>query len=141
MIHELKADPVMFERLVWGSKTFELRRDDRGYQTGDTLVIRSFDPAKDDDCGDPGCFRNYRAPGRVALRYTIGFVAKGNFYGLSLGDFAILSLMPWVPREPDWDEGMHVAMDNTLAPDISTFHPRLLSPDRPEVRVRLGFEP
>lgn len=96
MIHELKADPVMFERLVYGSKTFEIRRDDRGYQTGDTLVIRAFYPEHDDDCGDDGCFRYWRAPGRATLRYTIGFVAKGDFYGLNLGDFAILSLMPWV---------------------------------------------
>lgn len=28
--------------------------------------------------------------------------------------------------EPDWDEGMRVAMDNVLAPDISTFEPRPL---------------
>ncbi|HEX6968932.1 MAG TPA: hypothetical protein VF174_09020 [Micromonosporaceae bacterium] len=33
----------------------------------------------------------------------------------------------WGQPEPDWDEGMHVAMDNTLAPDISTFSPRLLT--------------
>lgn len=33
----------------------------------------------------------------------------------------------WGQPEPDWDEGMHVAMDNVLAPDISTFSPRLLT--------------
>ena len=28
--------------------------------------------------------------------------------------------------EPDFDDGMHVAMDNALAPDGSEFRPRLL---------------
>lgn len=28
--------------------------------------------------------------------------------------------------EPDFGSGMHVAMDNTLAPDLAEFHPRIL---------------
>ena len=64
MIHELKCHPGYFARLADGSKTFDVRRDDRGYQSGDVLVIRAFDPTKDDDCGRPECSRNWRAPDR-----------------------------------------------------------------------------
>jgi hypothetical protein len=95
MIHELKVDPAPWQRLLDGSKTFELRRDDRGYQHGDTLVLRCFDEsAKDHECREDDCPYNYRAPDRTALRFTVGFVAKGTFYGLDLGEFAILSLVP-----------------------------------------------
>lgn len=91
--HELKADPQMFARLADGSKTFEIRRDDRGYQAGDEVVIRSYDPRVDHDCGDPSCPRNYRRPDAIALSFRIGFVAKGTLYGLALGEHAVLSLV------------------------------------------------
>lgn len=40
MIHELKTDPDFFEMVKSGEKTFELRFNDRGFQVGDTLVLR-----------------------------------------------------------------------------------------------------
>lgn len=41
--HVLKTAPAYFERVWDGSKTFEVRLDDRGYQAGDTVVLREFD--------------------------------------------------------------------------------------------------
>lgn len=92
MTHELKVDPQMWSRLLDGSKTFELRKDDRGYQAGDELILREF-RSKDHECSDQSCRDNWRSPDRTLVRYRIGFVAKGRFYGLDLGDFAILSLV------------------------------------------------
>ncbi len=43
--HNLKIAPVYFDAVADGSKTVELRKDDRGYQAGDTLVLREFQPA------------------------------------------------------------------------------------------------
>jgi hypothetical protein len=43
-IHVLKCSEY-FESLVDGSKTLELRRNDRGYQVGDILQEREWDPA------------------------------------------------------------------------------------------------
>lgn len=95
MIHELKVDPAMWDRLADGSKTFELRRDDRGFQAGDELVLWRFDAAaKDHDCPDLGCSQNYRGANRPSRHYRIGFIAKGTIYGLQLGEYAILSLLP-----------------------------------------------
>ncbi|SFV08074.1 ASCH/PUA domain-containing protein [Alicyclobacillus macrosporangiidus] len=42
--HELKTWPEYFEPLLRGEKTVELRKDDRGYAVGDTLILREYDP-------------------------------------------------------------------------------------------------
>lgn len=41
--HELKTWPKYFSALLEGSKTFELRRDDRGFKVGDRLRLREWD--------------------------------------------------------------------------------------------------
>lgn len=42
--HDVKCWPVYFARVLDGSKTFEIRKDDRGYQQGDRLILREYDP-------------------------------------------------------------------------------------------------
>lgn len=42
--HELKCWPPWFQDVLEGRKTFEVRRDDRGYREGDTLLLREWDP-------------------------------------------------------------------------------------------------
>lgn len=42
--HQLKVWPQFFRPLVDGAKTFEFRRDDRGFEVGDVLVLREYDP-------------------------------------------------------------------------------------------------
>lgn len=42
MKHELKIWPQYFERVKDGSKTFEVRNNDRGFQTGDEVVLREY---------------------------------------------------------------------------------------------------
>lgn len=80
MLHELKTHPVYFERLEDGSKTFEIRRNDRGFQTGDTLQLREYDPTSNGYTG------------REAFR-RVGFVASGTLFGLDLGEHVVLSLV------------------------------------------------
>lgn len=43
--HVLKIHPDFFDAVQDGSKTFELRRDDRDFQPHDTLEIREFSEA------------------------------------------------------------------------------------------------
>ncbi|MCL6548898.1 MAG: DUF3850 domain-containing protein [Alicyclobacillus sp.] len=45
--HELKCWPEYFEPLLKGEKTVELRRDDRGFQVGDMLFLREYDPVSE----------------------------------------------------------------------------------------------
>jgi hypothetical protein len=44
-VHDLKVWPPYFEKLLTGEKTFEARRDDRGFAVGDELVLHEWDPA------------------------------------------------------------------------------------------------
>lgn len=44
MTHDLKIWPTYFERVLDGSKTFEVRVNDRGYQQGDEINLREWDP-------------------------------------------------------------------------------------------------
>ena len=44
--HELKILPQDFQSVWNGTKTFELRKDDRDYQRGDILVLREWDGEK-----------------------------------------------------------------------------------------------
>ena len=40
MRHELKTDPEVFDAVIAGTKTFEIRKNDRDYQVGDELLLR-----------------------------------------------------------------------------------------------------
>lgn len=42
MEHELKTWPEFFAPLLAGDKTFEIRKDDRGYAVGDVLWLREW---------------------------------------------------------------------------------------------------
>lgn len=42
--HEVKSWPEHFEAVWSGSKKAEVRFDDRGYRTGDILVLNEFNP-------------------------------------------------------------------------------------------------
>lgn len=42
--HELKTWPLYYEAVANGSKTFELRKNDRKFAVGDLLVLREFNP-------------------------------------------------------------------------------------------------
>lgn len=44
MIHKLKILPQYFETVKEGAKTFEIRKDDRDYKVGDTLILKEYRP-------------------------------------------------------------------------------------------------
>lgn len=44
--HSLKILPAYFADIYHGVKTFEIRKDDRGYNAGDTLVLSEWDQFK-----------------------------------------------------------------------------------------------
>lgn len=41
--HELKIHPKYFCEVLKGNKTFEVRKNDRNFQAGDTILLREFD--------------------------------------------------------------------------------------------------
>jgi len=42
--HELKTWPVFYKSIIDGTKTFEVRENDRNFQVDDTLLLREYDP-------------------------------------------------------------------------------------------------
>lgn len=44
MSHELKTWPAYFAAVWEGRKTFEVRRNDRGFEVGDILTLREYLP-------------------------------------------------------------------------------------------------
>lgn len=42
--HNLRCLPEFFDAVASGRKTFDVRKNDRGYQTGDILVLRKWSP-------------------------------------------------------------------------------------------------
>jgi hypothetical protein len=81
--HELKCWPEFFQALVTGEKTFELRKDDRGYRYGDVLWLREWRRERIVDGVGIG---NYT--GRE-MRRTVTYVLSG--FGLQ-PDFVCLGL-------------------------------------------------
>jgi ribosomal protein S17 len=77
-IHELKTWPEYFKAVKNGTKTFELRKDDRDYKIGDILKLREYDPITES-------YTN-----QVCMR-VITYILKGGVFGLQEG-FVILGL-------------------------------------------------
>ncbi len=51
MVHDLKIAPVFFLAIESGRKTFEIRKDDRGFQNGDTIKLQEYDPVTESYTG------------------------------------------------------------------------------------------
>lgn len=75
MIHELKILPEYFEAVAGGAKSFELRKDDRGFTVGDKIILKEWNGTE--------------YTGR-SVKKQISYILK-NYTGLAEG-YAILSL-------------------------------------------------
>jgi Domain of unknown function (DUF3850) len=51
--HELKCWPDHFRDICRSIKTFEVRRNDRGFEVGDVLILKCWDPQRSDYIRDP----------------------------------------------------------------------------------------
>lgn len=67
--HHIKCHPTVFEKIVSGEKDWELRKNDRDYQTGDILWIEEWDPSIEEYTG-------------LSIRALAGFILYGGVYGL-----------------------------------------------------------
>lgn len=78
-IHDLKVYPPHFDALKSGEKPFEVRRDDRGFQKGDVLVLHHFDPLGERGVDDPPLVR------------LVSYVLRGGQFGIEPG-FVVMGL-------------------------------------------------
>ena len=51
MHHKLKIHPQHLERVIAGTKTFEIRKNDRVFQKGDLITLHEYDPTLVDKDG------------------------------------------------------------------------------------------
>lgn len=67
-LHELKIYPKYFEAVLNGSRAFEIRKNDRGFQVDDNIFLREWD--------------NMKYSGRVIFA-EITYVLDDKFIGLT----------------------------------------------------------
>lgn len=72
MKHDLKIWPQYYARVAEGTKTFEVRENDRGFQYGDTVVLREWDPEPENPNATKQQARGYTES--APLEFTIGYV-------------------------------------------------------------------
>lgn len=78
-VHELKTIPPFFEEVMAGTKTFELRKNDRGFRVGDVLILKEY-------------FPDSKAYSGLETRRQITYVLR-DFQGLETG-YVILGIKP-----------------------------------------------
>lgn len=83
--HVLKTLAPYFDAVADGSKTFELRKNDRGYKVGDVLVLQRW--------AEPGPLQDRDA---APLRKRVSYVLLGGQYGLDR-EFCVLGLGETTP--------------------------------------------
>lgn len=78
--HELKTWPDYYYRIFTGQKKFEVRKNDRDFQIGDTLHLKEFDPEKQEYTGRE-------------LLVTVSYILHGGQFGIEAG-YCVMSLAP-----------------------------------------------
>ncbi len=86
--HELKIDSDQFELLKQGLKKHEVRKEDRGFQEGDLIVLRETVFSAQERCQKN--IRKIVYTGR-ALIFKISFINSGGDFGIMPG-FVVLGL-------------------------------------------------
>jgi hypothetical protein len=76
--HELKTWPQYFNEIINGNKTFEIRKDDRGYKKGDILHLREYNQLLDEYTGNQ-------------IKKTVSYILMGGNFGLEKG-YVIMGL-------------------------------------------------
>lgn len=84
IVHQLNTWPTYWSAIGRGEKTFEVRRNDRGFQTGDIIELyRTWEdrPA------------STRKSDTQPLRFRIGWILQGGQFGIEPGH-CVFSLAP-----------------------------------------------
>lgn len=80
MDHMLKTWPEFFRAVKSGAKCFEVRRHDRDYRVGDTLILQEYDPNNDHLSGD-------------SITLEVVYLLPGGQLGVEAG-YCVMGLSP-----------------------------------------------
>lgn len=87
MEHELKTDPELYDETVNGRKTFEIRKNDRGFKEGDFLQLRQTRYTGEEmKNGKPLEYTGQQA------RLVVDYILQGPVFGLADG-WVIMSVL------------------------------------------------
>lgn len=84
MIHFLKQWPQYFEQIRLKRKTFEIRKDDRGFMLGDQLCLEEWIPL-DESLPDHAAVGMHGSTGRFLMTGPIPYIMRGPSFGLAVG--------------------------------------------------------
>jgi hypothetical protein len=86
--HTLKTWPTYYDAIARGEKPFDVRRDDRGFQKGDVIILqRTGEGQHNRHEVDYG----YDLKPRFQLRRTITYILTGGQFGIEPG-YVVLGL-------------------------------------------------
>lgn len=83
--HELKTVEQYFDAVARGDKTFEVRKNDRAFQTGDVLIL-----AKVDSCGRYITKTTFGFD-KITLKRRISYILQGGQFGIE-AQYCVLGL-------------------------------------------------
>ena len=109
-VHELKTDSAVFSAVLSGLKTYEIRKNDRGFEVDDTLILRETQHTGAEMAA--GATLIYT--GRL-VRARVSHVLAGPVYGLAQG-WVILSLAK--ATEPAAQSGSFTPLDRMTVPPL-----------------------
>ena len=89
-VHELKCWPAYFAAALSGNKPFEVRKDDREYQVGDSVLLREYTPPEHMEADEIAEYPDGYYSGRI-LHREISYILKGEHWGIMKG-YVVLGL-------------------------------------------------
>ena len=87
-VHDLKCLPDYFHAVTRGDKPFEVRRDDRGFQKGDILNLREWNPRTTDTLGTRPAYTGN------AEQVLVTYVLTGGQFGIEPG-YVVMGIKPF----------------------------------------------
>lgn len=83
-VHKLKCWTPYYDAILAGDKKFDVRRDDRGFETGDYVLLEKYDPEHRCYVVDPEDGIPY------AIEKQIKYTLRGGQFGIEPG-YVVLS--------------------------------------------------
>lgn len=90
--HKLKTWPAYFDAVKRGDKAFEVRRDDRGFQKGDIVVLQRTREDRLTEVDWRFATSSGEPEARHEIRKRIGYVLTGGQFGIEPG-YVVLQLV------------------------------------------------
>lgn len=83
--HELKTWPDLYESMASKIKQFDIRKNDKNFEVGDTLILKKWDPETEKYTGN-------------ILNANVDYIMFGGQFGIE-EEYCIMSISVWGERK------------------------------------------